>query len=199
MGFWTVNANACSCDWSRNFLDLCTESDVVVQFHVKGYADYEMIGSESVPRTLVVEINQVYKGLIPSIEMRFSGDDGTLCRKYVKHFNIGGDYYFQYNNPTGIEIPILDICGEYDLLIDNDVVAGDEFQENSTQKMTSDEFQDALEDQLGDLANPSFYPLSNLNDGTARTYSNALLYTLFGVLVLLIAFFVRVLNKSRVA
>jgi hypothetical protein len=195
---WAINANACKCDWSRNFLELCSESDVVIKFEAKGYEDYQEMGSESTPLTLVVEVVEVYKGLISGVEMRFSGNDGTLCRKYADHFKIGRDYYFQYNYPTEGQNPILDICGEYALLLDYDGVEGDEYQENSTPKMTEEEFLTALEENLGDAASPSNRPSSNLNDGTARTFSDALLYTLFGVLILLLALFGRVLYKSRV-
>ena len=194
---WTVSANACTCDWSRNFYDLCTESDVIVKFNVKDYDDYETVGGKSIPLTIVVEVLQVYKGMIPSVEMRFSGDDGLQCRKYAEHFKIGRDYYFQYNYPKEDEAPILDICGEYDLLIDNDVVQGDEYQENSTPKMSPDEFMEGLEENLGDLINPSFLPLSNLDDGTARTYSDVLLYSLFGILLLLFILLGRILIKTK--
>lgn len=194
---WTSSANACTCDWSRNFLELCTESDVVIKFKAMGYDDYEDIGGKSIPLTLQVEVLAVYKGLISSVEMQFLGDNGMLCRKYADHFKIGRDYYFQYDYPLGDELPILDICGEYDLLSDHEGIEGDEWQENSTAKMSHEEFMDTLEEKLSDSASASYYPLANLNDGSARTYSDALLYSLFGVLILLIAFFVRVLNKSR--
>ncbi|MDG1913181.1 MAG: hypothetical protein P8I55_01160 [Crocinitomix sp.] len=195
---WTLSANGCGCDWSRNFLELCSESDAVIKFKVKGYEDYQEMGSESNPLTSVVEVLAVYKGLISGEEMRFSGNDGTLCRKFARDFKIGRDYYFQYNYPNDGETPILDLCGEYALLSDYDGVQGDEYQENSTPKMTEEEFMTALEENLGESASASNRPSSNLNDGTARTFSDALLYSLFGVLILLLALFGRVLYRSRV-
>ncbi|NOQ71868.1 MAG: hypothetical protein GQ574_07700 [Crocinitomix sp.] len=197
LSLWTFSANACTCDWSRNFLELCTESDVVLKFKAQGYEDYDKTGIADKPFTLVVEILEVYKGQIPSLEMRFEGDNGMLCRKYADHFKIGREYFFQYNYPETDKLPILDICGEFDLLITGENVQGSEWQDNSTPKMTLDEFEDELETELADLLNPSYRPLSNFNDGTARGYSDFLLFFLFGVFALLLFLFVRVLVRSR--
>ncbi|MFT5819195.1 MAG: hypothetical protein ACI8ZM_000418 [Crocinitomix sp.] len=195
---WTFSANACTCDWSSNFFELCPTSDVVLKFKVQGYEDYDKTGIPDKPFTLVVEVLDVYKGQISGVEMKFEGDNGILCRKYVDDFKIGREYFFQYNYPVGEELPILDICGEFDLLITGDNVQGSEWQSNSTPKMTLDEFEDELEIRLDDLLNPSYIPLSNLDDGTARGYSDWLLFSLFGVLGALLFFFVRILRKSRV-
>lgn len=190
---------ACTCDWSSNFLELCTSSDVVLKFKATGYEDFDKTAVPDKAFTLVVEILEVYKGQISGVEMRFEGDDGMLCRKYADHFKIGREYFFQYKYPAKGGMPILDICGEYDLLITGNNVQGSEWQNNSTPKMTLDEFEDSLETNMGDLLNPSYLPLSNLNDGTARGYSDLLLFTLFGVLAALLFLFVRVLVKSRVS
>ncbi len=196
---WTFSANACTCDWSSNFFELCKESDVVLKFKAQGYEEYDKTNVNDRPFVLVVEILEVYKGLISGVEMRFEGDDGMQCRKYADHFKIGREYFFQYNYPVENELPILDICGEFDLLIDGDDVAGSEWQENSTPKMTLDEFEDELETLLDTSLNATYRPLSNLNDGSARTYSDWLIYSLFGVLALLLPLFVRILAKSRAA
>jgi hypothetical protein len=130
--------------------------------------------------------------------MRFEGDDGNLCRKYADYFKIEREYFFQYHYPKAGELPILDICGEFDLLITVDNVQGNEWQNNSTPKMTLEVFEDSLETKIGDSLNPSYRPTSNFNDGTARGYSDLLLYTLFAIFGLLLFLFVRVLYKSRV-
>jgi hypothetical protein len=195
---WSINTNACTCDWSSNFFELCSQSDVVVKFKVKDYEDFDKTGAADKPYTLVVNILEVYKGQIPAVEMRFEGDNGMLCRKYADHFKIEREYFFQYNYPKGDELPILDICGEFDLVITGENVQGNEWQNNSTPKMTLDQFEDSLELKIGDQLNPSYRPLSNFNDGTARGYSDLLLYVLFGVFGLLLFLFVRLLYKSRV-
>jgi hypothetical protein len=194
---WSYTATACTCDWSSNFFQLCAKSDVVLKFKVQGYEDYDKTDAADRPLTLVVEILEVYKGLISGTEMRFEGDNGTFCRKFVDQFKIGREYYFQYNYPVADELPILNICGEYDVLITGDNAQGSEWQENSTAKMTLDAFEDSLESKMDGSLNASYLPYSNFNGGTARTYSDWLIYTLFGVLGLLLFVFVRILAKSR--
>lgn len=98
--FVIASANACSCDWSGSFIDLCAKADVVAKIKVLRFEDYyesEFHEEGGVPLTLVAEAISIYKGKIKSTELRFSGDGGISCLKYVEEFNIEKGNKFKWS------------------------------------------------------------------------------------------------------
>ncbi|NOQ71944.1 MAG: hypothetical protein GQ574_08080 [Crocinitomix sp.] len=161
------HADACSCGWGGSFLELCPSADVVAKIKILGYEDYyeHPFAEDATPLTLVAEAIAVYKGKIESSEIRFRGDGGMSCLKYVEQFIIGKDYFILYHYEKIGEYPGLGVCGEFDVEINNERTVEREylsFWESHTSVTYVDDFEDDILYTLNQCANESVLPEDNL-------------------------------------
>jgi hypothetical protein len=201
-------ASACSCSWGGSFLDLCVDADVVAKIKILGYEDYyESVFHEEggVPLTLVAEAISIYKGKIVSTELRFSGDGGISCLKYVDQFKIGKEYFIHYSYESFGDHPGLGVCGEFDVEINGNKTVekyGLSIWEPHTWETDVSTFEADILYALNQCANESFLPEDNIEPHpqkqTCEPEFRLIRYLLYlGVVIVFIFVYFRFRKKKQ--
>ena len=94
----SFNSFACDCECKGDcsFSSVMNGMEFVALIRVIEYTDYVKIYTNSTPKemplSMVVELIKKYKGKESRERIKIWGDDGMLCRPYVKYFNIDSYY-----------------------------------------------------------------------------------------------------------
>jgi hypothetical protein len=89
-------AFACDCNFQGEFLKVAVKTEFVALVKVTKYLTYKDIYGKQTPRSMEVEIREVYKGTETRKTITVWGDNGTLCRPYLSQFHVGKFYVIAF-------------------------------------------------------------------------------------------------------
>jgi hypothetical protein len=119
-----IPAQACSCIWAGPFLKVAPGTELIVRAKVLAYHGK----SRDVDLAMDVQVLEVLKGTTPSRKIRIWGDDGVMCRPYVKNFPLQTEWVFAIRKLTGEGSAagdyFISVCGEYWARVENGGVSG---------------------------------------------------------------------------
>jgi hypothetical protein len=118
--------SACNCVSQASFIQNTTSAELVVRGKVIEHNWYRKGIQQDRPRSMTIEVNEVYKGKIKSRKIIAWGDNGIICRRYVSGFPIGTEWVFALSQDSWTEKGELAIssCGENSLRVKGNSVIG---------------------------------------------------------------------------
>ncbi|MCA9520180.1 MAG: hypothetical protein KC609_04385 [Myxococcales bacterium] len=107
-------ALACKCDTSRTFLSVARYGELVIVGRVERYQQNK---AQRIPLYMDVRVERVLKGAHSGRQIRIFGDNGMLCRPYVRRFGIGTRWVFVLRKGHREAGYMISICGEHWLAV----------------------------------------------------------------------------------
>jgi hypothetical protein len=89
------------------------------------------------PLAMILEIKEIYKGVVRSAKITVWGDNGMQCRPYVMQFPIGTEWVFALSKDSERATKgewVISVCGEYWLAVKGGNVTGKITDGNSNSK-----------------------------------------------------------------
>ena len=162
-----ISSYACSCLGTGNFINSISNFDAVAKIKVLRYEDYFSYEYEndSIPLTLVAEVIKLYKGNLKSTIIKLGGDNGMLCRRYVKEFKIDQYYFIQYDYQGMFGSPEISSCGEVFVEISDGKTISKKwsfFDINHVSSFSVSSFENKIIDALDECVNINLNPQKNI-------------------------------------
>jgi hypothetical protein len=119
-------ASACSCATAAPFVKAASASTLVVRGKVLEYQWHPADTKHERPQSMVVEVQEVLRGVTSSKRVTIAGDNGMICRRYVSEFPVGTAWVLAVSPDQWSEKGELAIssCGEYALKVQDNKVQG---------------------------------------------------------------------------
>jgi hypothetical protein len=126
MLWFAPSALACNCAGQDAFVKTAARSTLVVRGKVLEYQWHPADIKRDRAQSMVVEVQEIFKGVAQSKRLTIAGDNGMICRRYVSEFPVGTEWILAVSPDQWSEKGELAIssCGEYALRVDGSKVQG---------------------------------------------------------------------------
>ena len=124
--YFAPSAMACSCAVNDAFGTVAPRSQLIVRGKVLNYQWDQADKQHDRPMAMQVEIQEILNGVNASKRITIWGDNGMICRRYVREFPVGTEWVWAVSPDTWSKNGELAIssCGEYALSLKDGKVQG---------------------------------------------------------------------------